>query len=682
MGNFNFYINVDQCLNMSNFDIFFYKLQSEDKFHLSNVRLSGKDGRTDYEMGQESLDTAFHDIRSYMDKHPFLLSTYRMVFGLRQVRRPETMRKEWKETVLYKLLWIYYSLRNNKIFIQSRDQIDKNVSVIVLYDTDLTHDTRKISLTYDQSEDVICLLRALGMSFEERVPEEQVYQWLSELNLNEYDQITQMFLKSYLENYKYIQFTDNDSAETFVEQSSSEEALTYNAARSLIEHTENLIGNYCIFQKEIDQNSMSERLLSFLSIVDYITADLKSLSSEEADSSSSLKNQSLRNWEESINDKGIKLRYGKMMDTYRKTLENAKQKLETVQAERETGETAPEYEEPDEISIEESKTFTGQEIYEGNFREKLKIFISGVTQRQTAAENWKQTYASLKQILNGLDEDMEKYARELDQAYKKKIKVRKEEGKQQKHNSIYTLQSVGNALAEAERKKKELLEKLKEPRMNPNLRFADQLNMERSLEKCNNQIGFFLDCQKMITPIRFLLLIAIVGGGILLHYILLQSFAASDSIMAFAFLGYVMAAAILMLLCYNAPARYFKEKMQDCLESLQKDVHRFIQGYFDEMTAFEEYINLMNRLDALNEYITDMRKVRDTAELQYCESLWHKTQIIDHLRKSSYFSDLVQDLPHDVKMAVTDCECPINLDQDVVHNEIYWPQRKLKEEMA
>ena len=38
MGSFNFYINVDQCLNMSNFDMFFYKLQSERKFHLSNAQ--------------------------------------------------------------------------------------------------------------------------------------------------------------------------------------------------------------------------------------------------------------------------------------------------------------------------------------------------------------------------------------------------------------------------------------------------------------------------------------------------------------------------------------------------------------------------------------------------------------------------------------------------------------------
>ena len=89
MGSFNFYINVDQCLNMSNFDMFFYKLQSEQKFHLSNVQFFD-------DKGKQSLKSAFYEIRSYMDKMPFLVQDYRLIFGMR-----ETFRREisWKKTI-------------------------------------------------------------------------------------------------------------------------------------------------------------------------------------------------------------------------------------------------------------------------------------------------------------------------------------------------------------------------------------------------------------------------------------------------------------------------------------------------------------------------------------------------------------------------------------------------------
>ena len=43
---FNFLVNVDQCLNMSNFDMFFYKLQSSSLFHLNNVQFNSEDPAT------------------------------------------------------------------------------------------------------------------------------------------------------------------------------------------------------------------------------------------------------------------------------------------------------------------------------------------------------------------------------------------------------------------------------------------------------------------------------------------------------------------------------------------------------------------------------------------------------------------------------------------------------------
>ena len=53
---FRFLINVDQCLNMSYFDMFFYKLESQHKFHMNSVQLF--DASDD-----SSLRSAISDIR-------------------------------------------------------------------------------------------------------------------------------------------------------------------------------------------------------------------------------------------------------------------------------------------------------------------------------------------------------------------------------------------------------------------------------------------------------------------------------------------------------------------------------------------------------------------------------------------------------------------------------------------
>ena len=65
---FNFLVNVDQCLNMSNFDMFFYKLQSSSLFHLNNVQFNSEDPAT-------SLLGAARDIRMHLNKFPFQMSS-------------------------------------------------------------------------------------------------------------------------------------------------------------------------------------------------------------------------------------------------------------------------------------------------------------------------------------------------------------------------------------------------------------------------------------------------------------------------------------------------------------------------------------------------------------------------------------------------------------------------------
>ena len=73
---FRFLINVDQCLNMSYFDIFFYKLASQHKFHMSSVQMFG-------DTAQNSLRGAANDIRMYLDKYPYHVRDYQIIVAMR-----------------------------------------------------------------------------------------------------------------------------------------------------------------------------------------------------------------------------------------------------------------------------------------------------------------------------------------------------------------------------------------------------------------------------------------------------------------------------------------------------------------------------------------------------------------------------------------------------------------------
>ena len=104
---FRFLINVDQCLNMSNFDIFFYKLASQKKYHLNEVRLFG-------DSTAMSLQGAIEDIRMYLNKYPYHVSDYQLIVAMRKQYQSDLT--AWNQTLLYRLIQLYDELQKEHIF--------------------------------------------------------------------------------------------------------------------------------------------------------------------------------------------------------------------------------------------------------------------------------------------------------------------------------------------------------------------------------------------------------------------------------------------------------------------------------------------------------------------------------------------------------------------------------------
>ena len=128
---FRFFMNVDQCLNPSVFDMFFYQLEKQGDFHSDEVQLLG-DGV------EASLHSAVLDVRMYLDKFPFRVNDFQIVFAMRLPYRAKL--GSWRDTLLYRLVWIWHELKQSHIYIGARERLETMgshaLSIITLYDAD------------------------------------------------------------------------------------------------------------------------------------------------------------------------------------------------------------------------------------------------------------------------------------------------------------------------------------------------------------------------------------------------------------------------------------------------------------------------------------------------------------------------------------------------------------------
>lgn len=693
MGNFNFYINVDQCLNMSNFDMFFYKLQSTQKFHLSNVQFFADEG-------EHSLKSAFYDIRSYMDKMPFLVQDYRLIFGMR-----ETIRKKisWKETILYRLLKIYYGLREANIYIKSKDSADKNVSVIMLYDTDFAFGSDEGNeIKYDPVRDLTLLMDYIGINVCRDLTEKDIregFQAFLDSKDSEFfrDTVTRSFARSYIQwsercpdpeedraypeifsEYTMEEFLAENETQEYPGKSGTAKENLHNLLYTLITFTSQCVGHYCVFTKEINKYSLDQNLLALLSIVDYITSDLHLEKSDGGlRTNETLKNQSRKNWERANNDTGIQQRYGAMIIEYKSRLQTALREIKRKFGEPEGTNPVPAYSPPEKLQGTRGLKPDNEKMYRREFEQILDQFIKDSVNRKLAQSSWEKTYNSLKEKLEHMEEDLKLYARDLSIKYKKQLEDRKtksvysEEGRED-----YSREDVEDKIELCQQSQTKLLDKLKKPQMNPSLTFQDQLNFEHTLEQCNLEVTFFVKCHKMIKLLNFFLLLLLGGGIFCLHYIIMQTYLFTDVEQLSAFLLYIGAVFILSLTAWNAPYFYFKKKIMRAMKELREQMEIFICGYFEKAKNFQDYINTVNELDAVTVYMNGLEDIKKKSSLRSRKYLWHMVQIQEHLRKSGYFDSLMYSLDYSEKQR--DRHSLIHLDEkkDVIHNSLYWPQKE------
>lgn len=665
---FRFLINVDQCLNMSNFDIFFYKLESRHKFHLSQVQLFGERDST-------SLRHAVSDIRMYLDKYPYDVGDYQIIVALRGPFRPRGW--EWKDCLLYRLLQIHSELCRFRIYLSSKERTEKALNLVMLYDADFSADLPRLDDYMSGPrfrEDCGLLLEQTGSdlpAYLDRPAEER-------------DQAVAEVIRGFLSSQPEQDSGDGEEEDLFSPRADSRPAPEWELSRRLAAYLKAQMENYQVFEAMIDRNSRRDNILALLRLVEFITSDV-ARDPARPGGMVTLARRCQENWTRVWQDTGLEHRYASMLRMYYLTLKNAADDLERPSFTSPTAQRVPDEDIPGDDAIDsEESVFSSADPQNQGFDLKriLQSFLADKQAARAMAENWEGVYQRLRQSLARMEFELRRYAEDLSLQYSAVLERRKRDTIPWQ-TAVYTT-GCGDGeskklLTHLEDERSRRLAALKAPHMNPSLSFQDQLNMENALEQTNLDLRFYINCIRAVTAVNLFALVFLVAVLTLGHYSLLQPYVFQGIDTLAAWLAYVAALVLLMLLTWRAPLQYFQRRIRARVLELQEQMDRYIRGYFEKAKNFRAYINLLNQLDYITRYYRLQTRARRADHRLAQGYLWHKVQLKHHLEKLQFLQGLI-DLSDDtaeVDLGKVQRTIPaINGDRvdDVVDSPIYWPQ--------
>ena len=672
---FRFLINVDQCLNMSNFDIFFYKLESQHKFHLNQVQLFGDSFGT-------SLRHAVSDIRMYLDKYPYHVGDYQLIVAMRGMYKKRS--DNWEETMLYRLLQLNFELRRSRIFINSQESAEKALNLIMLYDADFSTELPKLGdyMTSCRFQtDCALFLRHIGIA-DPHIDYATLKKKLMDYGLRDQrDPAVLDLLKRFLlaqdSSHEFYDQTEEDSLYHF----DAEQAHEPDLVAELMPFLKDQFLHYHVFEALIDRNNRRHNILSLLRVVEFINMSTDRGPTVQGDCAMvSLAQRCKENWDKVWQDTTLEQRYSTMLRQYQATLTNAQVDLDHPTLSSPTAKNLPEEDIPREREL-----FNNDGIFAGSDSDKQSIDMHGILDKfinskftaHTMTQDWNAVYQKLKKGLESMDHDLKCYAEDLSHQYSSVLDERKRDTSGWKNSFDLAQPDTEKQIRHIEYERDQRLQLLKSPHMTPSLKFQDQLNMENELEQQNLNIRFYSRCIHTVTAVNFLLLVILTMAYTLVHYTVLQPYVYQNSDSLLYYLMYLGILVILMLLFWRMPYLYFRRKIKKCIELLQKSMDKYISGYFEKADQFCTYINLLNQLDYITRYHRLLKQAHHTTNKLAQGYLWHKVQVQHHLEKLHFFQGLI-DLSDasDIDESSHRNIPAINGDRvsDVIDSPIYWPQ--------
>lgn len=668
---FRFLINIDQCINMSSFDIFFYKLESQHKFHVSNVQLFG-------DSADGSLREAVNDIRLYLDKYPYHVGDYQITVTMRSEYKEQV--DKFEDTMLYRLIHMNHELRKARIFINSRELQDKALNLVMLYDADFSVDLPKLT-TYMASErfirDCHLLLRHFGVDENTSVRKDYEKALATYKDLeNSSDAIVSLmerFVTSHCNDILPFMEGEEDSDYT-------EDVEPCSYCMEFIPFLKDQFANFQVFEEHIDRNSRRQNILSLLRVTEFINMNVDdSISLDGHENVSTLSQRCAHNWNKVWNDVGLEKRYADMLCSYQQHLQDAALELERPGGFNASATDLPKETLPGDEDITcTDNVFSSDDPNKqgGDLRAILDKFLSNKFSIKSVVAGWNGVYEHIKQALAKMEHELKTYAENLSHQYAAILEERKHDSIVWKNNFFVANSDTEKDISRLAYEKDLRLQKLKSPHMNPSLSFQDQLNMESSLEQANLTIRFYLGCINKITAFNFVLLLVVSALLSFVHYTLLMPYALQGMNSLIYYLIYLGIILLLMFFCWLMPYWHYKKKMKVCIASLKEDMDKYIAGYFKKAKHFKEYINLLNQLDYITRYHRLLTQAFNSSHKLSQGFLWHRIQVKNHLSKLQFFQGLIDIGEKSDKDDIPLTTPAVHGDQvsDVIDSPIYWPQ--------
>lgn len=675
---FRFFINVDKCLNMNNFDFFFYKKRSRHELHLTpDVYIGEGTGL--------SFRKAASDIRMYLDRFPYHVDDYQIIIAMRSDYKSGAA--VWRDTLLSRLLNIDFDLRQSNILIRTGLGVQIAVNLIMLYEANVVKEIHAVNNPYMVSErladDCHLLLQEIGVPADkENDPDAVREAW------NKYVESR----NSYFSNCpKMEDGTPADALYVFFRdligqyeedrkhyRSTSHKVSTLHALREVL-------NGYQIFELITDKQNRNRDINTLIKVVEFSTTDY--YAAEGMDTSTSLTEKCAAHWQQIVeqDDISIQEKYAKMLSDYRDRLSRYVANSEKGYAASDMESTLPESKIPpdDDISITDS-------IFESeNAKRSRKIdpksiiteFKNRLFPVGTLLTRWETTYGQVSAIFSQLGDSLEEYSDLLGEKYSERLEQRKKEERTWHRKAFVEGKTTKQEIEDLFAREKTLLTKMNQPQMTPSLCFQDQLNMETALEQENQNICHYIKCIQSVSARNFFLLIILLLGFTALLYGLLQPYNFESTATALYYAEYLGICFILMLFTWRLPLNYYRRKVNHCLIKLEDEMDKYITGYFDRAKQLHEYINLINKLDYIERHIHLKKNAVNTTEWVVNARTWHRNQAKDHLLKLEFFSGLISTYKPDHTLAEPDgfsieSGPVITRDHvdDVIDNKLYWPQ--------
>jgi len=87
------------------------------------------------------------------------------------------------------------------------------------------------------------------------------------------------------------------------------------------------------------------------------------------------------------------------------------------------------------------------------------------------------------------------------------------------------------------------------------------------------------------------------------------------------------------VLAVRMPGRFFRKRMRGIVDELAEAMSVYIAGYYDRGYNFFVYMNTVNDLDMVTEYMAMLQRIRTQSESFNTKIRWHREQLQRHLQK-------------------------------------------------